>query len=66
MGGINFLDLFRPIISFFKQPPKHEIEQLKEANHSYIRGDDSQRSPCPFLNALANHNYLSVRSFEIT
>ena len=39
---------------------KRDIDAIKDADHTYIRGNESQRSPCPFLNALANHNYLSV------
>jgi len=66
MGGIDFAGLFKPIIAFFKQPPKDEIQNLKEADHSYIRGHETQRSPCPFLNSLANHGYLPRDGKNIT
>ena len=60
MGGLDFSTLWRPFIAFFKTPSKRDIDAIKDADHTYIRGHESQRSPCPFLNALANHNYLSV------
>lgn len=58
MGGLDLSSLWRPLMAFLKSPPKAEIEAVKEADHSCIRGHESQRSPCPFLNALSNHNYL--------
>lgn len=58
MGGIDFSALWRPLVSFVTAPPKAEIEAIKEADHTYLRGHESQRSPCPFLNSLSNHNYL--------
>lgn len=60
MGGFSWSHLFSPILSVFKSKPNDEIEAIEEADHSYIRGHESQRSPCPFLNALANHNYLYI------
>ncbi|EMC93181.1 hypothetical protein BAUCODRAFT_36847 [Baudoinia panamericana UAMH 10762] len=66
MGGFSWSHLFTPILSLFRPKPNAEIEALKEANHDYIRGDESQRSPCPFLNSLANHNYLPRDGKAIT
>jgi hypothetical protein len=62
MGGFHWQSLFTPLLSVFRSPPNPEIKALKEADHTYIRGHESQRSPCPFLNSLANHNYLYVYS----
>lgn len=36
--------------------PLHE----QDADHTYIRGDIENRSPCPGLNSLANQGYLQV------
>lgn len=38
------------------QDPLH----APDAEHVYIRGDITNRSPCPGLNALANQGYLWV------
>ena len=57
---------FTPLLSAFRSTPDAEIKALKEADHSYIRGHESQRSPCPFLNSLANHNYLPRDGKNIT
>jgi len=39
-------------------PTPSTLEALRQEDHSYKRGDISWRSPCPGLNALANHGYL--------
>lgn len=58
MCGVDHSLLWQPFTYPFKTPAKAEIEAIKNADHTYIRSDESQRSPCPFLNALSNHNYL--------
>jgi len=60
MGGFSWFHFINPITHPFKSTPNAEIQAIKEADHAYIRGHESQRSPCPFLNALANQNYLYV------
>lgn len=35
-----------------------EEKLLLEDDHTYIRGSDEDRGPCPGLNALCNQNYL--------
>lgn len=60
MGGFSWVHFLSPITNLFKSKPNPEIKAIKDADHTYIRGHESQRSPCPFLNALANHNYLYV------
>lgn len=58
MGGFSWSNFFCPVSHLFKSKPNNDIQEVKEADHTYIRGHESQRSPCPFLNSLANHNYL--------
>ncbi|KAK4540457.1 hypothetical protein LTR36_009203 [Oleoguttula mirabilis] len=66
MGGFSWSHLVTPMLNFFCSKPTDEIEAIKEADYTYIRGHESQRSPCPFLNSLANHNYLPRDGKNIT
>jgi len=58
MGGLTWLNILNPVTNLFKRKPNPEIQAIQEADHAYVRGHETQRSPCPFLNALANQNYL--------
>lgn len=40
---------------FQEAPP---AKSLEDEDHTYIRGDIGNRSPCPGLNALANQGFL--------
>ena len=44
--------VFSPTTAFSKALSNGDVK------HEYVRGNIQQRSPCPGLNALANHGYL--------
>ncbi|KXS95125.1 hypothetical protein AC578_2879 [Pseudocercospora eumusae] len=66
MCGIQLSSFFQPLTAFLKSPPEKEIQKIRKAENIYIRGDPSTRSPCPFLNSLANHGYLPRDGTGIT
>jgi len=66
MGGFTWSNIFTPILHLFLPKPSAEIQAIQEADHTYIRGHESKRSPCPFLNSLANQNYLPRDGRNIT
>ncbi|KAL8751649.1 MAG: hypothetical protein Q9199_006272 [Rusavskia elegans] len=48
---------------FQEVPP---AKSLEDEDHTYIRGDIGNRSPCPGLNALANQGFLPRDGKDIT
>ncbi|KAJ7627235.1 Chloroperoxidase [Roridomyces roridus] len=56
------------LISFPAAPTDTGLKQIPDAAHPFIApGPDDQRGPCPAMNILANHGYISrngVSTFE--
>jgi Peroxidase, family 2 len=44
--------------SGFQKKGQNPTESQSNEDHAYIRGDITNRGPCPGLNALANQGYL--------
>ncbi|EME42789.1 hypothetical protein DOTSEDRAFT_36581 [Dothistroma septosporum NZE10] len=57
---LSFINLIRGVLSPSQAPTK--TLSTGDVDHQYIRGDITNRSPCPGLNALANQGYLQVYS----
>ncbi|KAL8772413.1 MAG: hypothetical protein Q9209_002364 [Squamulea sp. 1 TL-2023] len=50
--------------SGFQKVP--QVKTLEDEDHTYIRGDIENRSPCPGLNALANQGFLPRNGKDMT
>ena len=37
---------------------EEELAKIQNEDHTYIKGNDSDRGPCPGLNSLANQGYM--------
>jgi hypothetical protein len=58
-----YLSLTNIVKSVFTSPftgkvQKSTASDSESSDHAYIRGDITNRGPCPGLNALANQGYL--------
>ncbi|KAI9054269.1 hypothetical protein LZ554_001437 [Drepanopeziza brunnea f. sp. 'monogermtubi'] len=67
---LNFTSVLKGLFTFGSttaaEPPAKIVNSDGENDHVYIRGDISDRGPCPALNALANQGYLPRDGRNIT
>jgi hypothetical protein len=55
---LSVTNIVKSILSSgFRKKDQNLTDQSNE-DHAYIRGDITNRGPCPGLNALANQGYL--------
>jgi hypothetical protein len=57
---LGISNVLKGLFTFRFQDKKGEATEPRSDDHSYIRGNITDRGPCPGLNALANQGYLYV------